>query len=107
MSQASVQPFACRMLETLSKSSLYVLQGTLFLLMMSSIEEISTTATKTVAIVLILVLNIGLVLLFLWRLFMELRVTLVSTLDTDGDGKVSWSELKAYCQKLVGRSGHK
>lgn len=51
--QITCQPYACRLLDTMQRASLYVLQGTLFLVMMAAINPENANATLTAAVIII------------------------------------------------------
>ncbi len=103
--QITFRPSGCNMLHTLTRASLYVLQCTLFLLMVSNLEEIATSDVVVAALVLAAVLNGALVLMFLYAFFVELRRMLLASVGKGEEDKVSREDVVKSLKSLASFGG--
>ena len=87
--QMTFRPSGCNLLHTLQRSSLFVLQVTLFLLMLSSLSEVSSRAVILVALCVAAVLNLGLVAMFLYAFGLEVRRLVMVTAGKDPSERMS------------------
>jgi len=101
IAQISLRPSGCNMLHTLTRASLYVLQCTLFLLMVSNLEEIATNQVVVAALALAAVLNGILVLTFFYAFSCELRRMLLLSVGKDADGPLSWADVRRSVRSLL------
>lgn len=89
--QITFRPSRCMMLHTLQRASFYVLQLTLFLLMLSSLEDMARTRGVVLATLAIAAgFNAALVALFLYAFIMEARRLL---LGMNFDAKNWWQAI--------------
>lgn len=97
--QITFRPSRCVMLHTLQRASLYVLQCTLFLLMLSNLQEMQTTPKVVVATLAIAaILNAVLVIVFLYAFIIEARRLLLDVATSPAGQGQRW---KAFLQKSV------
>ncbi|KAI8472522.1 MAG: hypothetical protein J3K34DRAFT_519707 [Monoraphidium minutum] len=102
--QITFRPSGCNMLHTLQRASLYVLQATLFMLMLSNISEMATDAKVVVAALgIAAALNVGLVAMFLYAFWTEVRRLVMVGLGKEPSDHMSCADLRRFAgQTLFG-----
>jgi hypothetical protein len=105
--QITCQPYGCRMLDTLQRGSLYVLNGTcLGLLLAALAKDVVASPDQADAVVqgalaTTGVLNAGLVACFAYAMALEGRRMALATLDTDGKGRVTRRDVWEFVVRAV------
>lgn len=93
----TLQPYACRMLDTLRRISVFGLITTLFLIMLVSMNEFEDQQRLSiVAFSLIVIINVGVLGVHVWACGMELKRWMLFVLDTEGRGYLTWADLRAF-----------
>lgn len=59
------QPFACKLLDTLQRTSFYTLEISLFLLMVASFEDVTNDAGLTALVIVVAALNLVVLILYI------------------------------------------
>jgi hypothetical protein len=96
------QPYACRMLDTLRRVSVFGLMATLFLIMLVSLSQFEQQDRVNVAAMgAIVAINICVLLLYLWAAFSEFVRWVRSLLDRDNKGYVSQEDVQVVLQQAV------
>jgi hypothetical protein len=96
------QPYACRMLDTLRRVSVFGLMLTLFLIMLVSLSQFEQQDQVNVAAMdAIVAVNCCVLCLYLWAAFSELIRWIRSLLDRDNKGYVSKQDVQFAVQQAV------
>ncbi|GBF89398.1 hypothetical protein Rsub_01970 [Raphidocelis subcapitata] len=105
--QITLRPAGCALMDGLQRASLYVLQATLFLLLVSSLDGVATPGTVIAALALAAALNVALVAGFLAALASEARrMLLAASGKGEGPGeRLSWADVRATARALAPRPG--
>ncbi|KAI8467434.1 MAG: hypothetical protein J3K34DRAFT_523752 [Monoraphidium minutum] len=109
--QGNCHPYGCRMLDTLQSGSLYALTGTAFALMMPALDSVlapsigadpsRSTAVTAAALGLMGLLNLSVVGVFIYAMALEAKRMVVTTLDRDGKGHVTWADVRGFAHAKV------
>ena len=95
------RPSGCTMLHTLQRSSLYVLQATLFMMMLSNLSEVADNKVILLALAIAAALNIGLVIMFLFAFAIEVRRLIMVSIDADPAERMRWAHLRQFARDNV------
>jgi hypothetical protein len=100
--QMTFQPYACRMLDTLRRVSVFGLMLTLFLIMLVSLSQFQQQERVNIAAMgAIVAVNCCVLCLYLWAAFSELVRWVRSLLDKDNKGYVSKQDVQLVFQQAV------
>ena len=100
-------PYACLMLDTLQRVSLYALLATCYVLTVPALDSILQRGALPhpsllySALAVAGLINISLVALFVYAMVIEGRRTALTVLDKDGKGHVTWCDVKAFAVGLA------
>ena len=102
-------PYACRMLDTMQRRSLFALIVTCFTLMAPALDGLMQPSLGGLprtwvlysALAVAGVVNLVVVALFLYAMALEGRRMALAVLDKDGKGHVTWGDVKAYAVGLA------
>ncbi|KAF6254191.1 hypothetical protein COO60DRAFT_1542740 [Scenedesmus sp. NREL 46B-D3] len=96
------KPYACRMLDTLRRVSVFGLMATLFLIMLVSLSQFEQQDRVNLAAMgAIVAVNCCVLCLYLWAAFSELVRWVRSLLDKDNKGYVSKQDVQVVLQQAV------
>lgn len=100
--QITIQPYACNMLDTLRRISVFGLFITLFLIMLISLSNLADqTRLPIAAILLMIIVNVGVLGVHVWACCLELHRWLVFLLDRENRGYITAQDLSHFLRTQV------